>query len=92
MEKTKKGQVALESFALGILIVGVVIIIGIYLIVQVGNVAVAGGNATVIATVGNTTAAFAQFATLLTVIVLVGVLGVVIWMLRGGFQGGRQGM
>lgn len=85
-----KGQSSLEGLAYGILIVAVVIMVGIYLITQVGSIVQVGGSATVNASVANVTSAFATFATLLTIVVLVGVLAIVVAMLRGGFGGARQ--
>jgi len=86
MQKSKKGTANLESFAFGILIVGVVIIVGIYLVVSLGT-QLASTNVNVIAAIGNTSAAFVQFATLLGLIVLVGVIGIILGLLRSGFAG-----
>ena len=87
MQNTKKGAMNLEIFAYGILIVAVVIIVGVYLVTQLST-QLASTNATVIASEGNVTAAFLQFATLLGLIVLVGVIGIVIMLLRSGIGGG----
>lgn len=94
MSKGKKGVIALESLAYGILIVAVVVIVGIYLIVQVGALIKPGStDPNINNSVANVTFAFAQMAILLAVVVLVGVLAVIVAMLRGGFGGGaRDGM
>lgn len=98
-KKTKKGQVSItfEGVARWLMVGGIILILGVVIITQLGANLSSNGLTTVAtnATINNVTTAFTTAASLMSLAALLAVLAFILFLVYaaiGGASGGQQGM
>lgn len=90
-KNTKKGQVlSLDGIIMSIIIAGVLLGLGAYILQTLANSLTTGSTANVNNTFNNVTSAFAQAAPLLAVVAIIGMIAIVLFLVRVGMAGSQR--